>query len=133
MAAFSFELVSPEKLLFSGDVEAVIVPGMEGEFTVLKDHAPFMTTLKPGVIEIDAGARKEKLFVSGGFADVAPNGFTILADYAVPMSEMSAATIDKDIATAEEALAGTHGDGEMHRLAQEKVDQLRELKAALKL
>lgn len=132
MAAFSFELVSPEKLLFSGEVEAVIVPGTEGEFTVLKDHAPFMTTLKPGVIEIDAGARKEKLFVSGGFADVAPTGFTILADYAVPMSEMSAATIDNDIRAAEGALSGSAGS-ETHRLAQEKVDQLRELKVALRL
>ncbi len=133
MAAFSFELVSPEKLLFSGEVEAVIVPGTEGEFTVLKDHAPFMTTLKPGVIEIDAAGRKEKLFVSGGFADVAPSGFTVLADYAVPMSEMSAAAIDKDIEAAEAALGATHGDGETHRLAQERRDQLRELKAALKL
>ncbi len=132
MVAFSFELVSPEKLLFSGQVEAVVAPGTEGEFTVLKDHAPFMTTLKPGVIEIDAGSRKEKLFVSGGFADVAPNGFTVLADYAVPLGELSAAAIDKDIAAAETALKGARGD-ETHRLAQEKCDQLRELKAALKL
>ena len=58
MAAFSFELVSPEKLLFSGEVDAVVVPGAEGEFTVLKNHAPFLTTLKPGVIEIDVGSKK---------------------------------------------------------------------------
>ena len=132
MASFSFELVSPEKLLFSGRVDAVIAPGTEGEFTVLKDHAPFMTTLKPGVIEIDAGAKKEKLFVRGGFADVSPTGFTILADYAIPLGELSPATIDADIATAEAALKEATGN-ETHRLAQEKRDQLRELKAALGL
>ncbi len=132
MAAFPFELVSPEKLLFSGEVDAVVAPGTEGEFTVLKDHAPFMTTLKPGVIEIDTGARKEKLFVSGGFADVAPTGFTVLADYAVPLAEVNAATLDRDIAAADAALQGAEGN-ETHRLAQEKRDQLRELKAALKL
>ena len=58
MAAFAFELVSPERLMFSGQVEAVIVPGTEGEFTVLKDHAPFMSTLKPGIVEIDETASK---------------------------------------------------------------------------
>ncbi len=132
MAAFSFELVSPEKLLFSGEVDAVVAPGTEGEFTVLKDHAPFMTTLKPGVIEIDIGQKKEKLFVRGGFADVAPTGFTVLADYAIPLAELHTGTIDADIAAAEEALKGAHGN-ETHRLAREKRDQLRELKAALKL
>ena len=132
MAAFSFELVSPEKLLFSGQVDAVVAPGTEGEFTVLKDHAPFMTTLKPGVIEIDVGARKEKLFVRGGFADVAPTGFTVLADYAIPLSDLSAAKLDADIEEAETALKAAHGN-ETHRLAQERRDQLRELKAALKL
>ena len=132
MASFPFELVSPEKLLFSGQVDAVIAPGTEGEFTVLKDHAPFMTTLKPGVIEIDANARKERLFVSGGFADVASNGFTVLADYAIPVGDMTAATIDADIEAAEAALRTATGN-ETHRLAQEKRDQLRELKAALRL
>ena len=59
MAAFRFELVSPEKLLFSGEVEAVTAPGIEGEFTVLNDHAPFMTTLKPGLIRIAGGGRDQ--------------------------------------------------------------------------
>lgn len=132
MATFNFELVSPEKLLYSGAVDAVIAPGIEGEFTVLKDHAPFMTVLKPGVIEIDVGAKKEKLFVRGGFADVAPTGCTILADYAVPLADLSAATLDADIQAAESELQLAKGN-ETHRLAQEKRDQLRELKAALRL
>jgi len=129
---FAFELVSPEKLLFSGEVDAVVAPGIEGAFTVLKDHAPFMTTLKPGVIEIDVGAKKEKLFVRGGFADVAPTGFTVLADYAIPLGDLNASVIDADIEAAEVALKGAEGN-ETHRLAQEKRDQLRELKATLKL
>jgi F-type H+-transporting ATPase subunit epsilon len=132
MATFAFELVSPEKLLFSGEVDAVVAPGIEGEFTVLKDHAPFMTTLKPGVIEIDVGSKKEKLFVRGGFADVASSGFTVLADYAIPLGDLGASAIDADIEAAEAALKGAEGN-ETHRLAQEKRDQLRELKAALKL
>ena len=132
MATFPFELVSPEKLLFSGAVDAVVVPGTEGEFTVLKEHAPFMTTLKPGVIEIATGSNKERLFVRGGFADVAPTGFTVLADYAIPVGELNATTLDADIAAAEAELAEAKGN-ETHRLAQEKRDQLRELKAALKL
>ena len=75
MAAFHFELVSPEKLLFSGEVEAVVAPGAEGQFTVLKDHAPVMTTLKAGVVTVDGGDGKvEKLFVRGGFADVSAGG-----------------------------------------------------------
>jgi F-type H+-transporting ATPase subunit epsilon len=91
-----------------------------------------MTTLKPGVIEIDVGAKKEKLFVRGGFADVAPTGFTVLADYAIPLGDLNASAIDADIEAAEVALKGAEGN-ETHRLAQEKRDQLRELKATLKL
>ena len=92
MPTFPFELVSPEKLLFTGDVEAVVVPGTEGEFTVLKDHAPVMSVLKPGIVEIDAtGTAKTRLFVRGGFADVSPKGLTILAEYAIPLDELDAA------------------------------------------
>ena len=78
--SFPFELVSPERLLFSGEVDEVIAPGVEGEFTVLKDHAPFMTTLKPGWVHIKSAGKDENLFVRGGFADVAPSGCTIRAD-----------------------------------------------------
>jgi F-type H+-transporting ATPase subunit epsilon len=132
MATFAFELVSPEKLLFSGEVDAVVAPGTEGEFTVLKDHAPFLTTLKPGVIEITVGPKTEKLFVRGGFADVSPRGCTVLAEQAIPLQDISATTLDADIEAAEAALKDAKGN-ESHRVAQEKRDQLRELKAALKL
>ena len=91
MAAFHFELVSPEKLVFLGDVEAVVVPGIEGEFTVLKDHAPLISTMKPGVVVIDeTPAKKLRLFVPGGFAEVAPSGLTILADKAIALAELNA-------------------------------------------
>ena len=128
MAAFHFELVSPEKLLFSGDVEAVTAPGIEGEFTVLKDQAPFMTTLKPGLVRIKGASRDEALFVKGGFADVAPDGFTILADYAVPDGEVEAGQFDAEIAEAETAAKEALSD-EGKRLALEHRDQLREFQA----
>ncbi|GAC1334521.1 MAG: F0F1 ATP synthase subunit epsilon [Beijerinckiaceae bacterium] len=131
MADFHFELVSPEKLMFSGEVEAVIVPGTEGQFTVLKDHAPLMAALKPGIVEVDeTETKKARLFVRGGFADVAPSGLTILADIAVPVEEFDAAAIAAQIKDAEEDVADATGD-EQRRLANEKLDQLRELKDAL--
>ena len=130
MAAFEFELVSPEKLLFSGEVEAVTASGTEGEFTVMKDHAPFMTTLRPGWVKIKGGGKDENLFVRGGFADVAPTGFTILADYAVPESELNASMLDADIEAADKTFEDAIGD-ETKRLAMEQRDHLREFKASL--
>ena len=130
MAAFEFELVSPEKLLFSGEVEAVTASGTEGEFTVMKDHAPFMTTLRPGWVKIKGGDKDENLFVRGGFADVAPTGFTILADYAVPESELNASMLDADIEAADKTFEDAIGD-ETKRLAMEQRDHLREFKASL--
>ena len=130
MAAFPFDLVSPEKLLFSGEVEAVTAPGIEGEFTVLKDHAPFMTVLKPGVVRIKGGGKDEELFVRGGFADVSPEVFTILADYAVPVGDLDGATLDEDIEAAGKAADDATGD-ETRRKAFEYRDHLRELKATL--
>jgi F-type H+-transporting ATPase subunit epsilon len=128
---FHFELVSPERLMFSGEVEAVIVPGTEGQFTVLKDHAPLMTRLKPGIVEVDETAtQKQRLFVRGGFADVAPSGLTILAEVSMPVEEFDAAAIAAQIKDAEEDVADATGD-EQKRLANEKLDQLRELKEAL--
>ncbi len=133
MPAFHFELVSPEKLIFSGEVEAVTVPGLEGEFTVLKDHAPLMSTLKPGVVSVEGTpGSATKLFVRGGFADVALHGLTILAEYAVPLEELNAALIDADIKAAEAEVAAAHTD-ETRRVAAEKRDHLHELKTALHL
>jgi F-type H+-transporting ATPase subunit epsilon len=131
MAAFHFELVSPEKLLFSGDVESVVAPGAEGQFTVLKDHAPVMTTLKSGVVTVAGGDGKvEKLFVRGGFADVSATGFTILAETALPLSEIDVAKVDADLKNAKEDLADAKTDEARHAAA-DKVAQLEEMRAAV--
>lgn len=133
MPEFHFELVSPEKLVFSGDVDAVVVPGTEGQFTVLKDHAPLMSTLKPGIIDVvESASRAMRYFVPGGFADVAPTGLTILADRAVPIEEVDGSMLDADIEDAEgEVAAATTDEG--RRVAVEKRDQLVELKGVLKI
>jgi F-type H+-transporting ATPase subunit epsilon len=133
MASFHFELVSPERLLFAGEVEAVVVPGSEGQFTVMRDHAPFMSTMKPGIVEIaENGTKKLRLFVRGGFADVSPKGLTILAEQAIPVEELNLAHIEAEIRHAEEDLADAKTD-EARRAASEKISQLRETQAGLGL
>jgi F-type H+-transporting ATPase subunit epsilon len=133
MPTFPFELVSPEKLLFTGEVEAVVVPGTEGEFTVLKDHAPVVSSMKPGIVEIEASANtKTKLFVFGGFADVSPRGLTILAEQAIPLEDLDTALIDADLQMAEADVTAARDD-EARRRAVEKRDHLVELRKALNL
>ncbi len=133
MASFTFELVSPEKLLFAGQVEEVVVPGTEGEFTVLKDHTPLMSTLRPGIVTVaETSSKRTRLFVRGGFADVAPTGLTILAEMAVPVEDLDAAKMDAEISYAQGDVTGAASD-EDRRLAQEKLGQLNELKASLRL
>ena len=132
MASFHFELVSPDKQMFSGEANFVLVPGSEGDFVVLKDHAPVMTALKPGVIAYeDANGKHRRIFVRGGFADVSPKGLIVLAETALPEGELDAARLDQEIRDTEEDLADAPDD--QKRLWQEKLDRLRELKAAMKL
>ena len=132
MAAFHFELVSPDKLLFRGPAESVLVPGGEGDFVVLKDHAPVMAALRPGVVAIEEAAGKEtRFFVRGGFADVNPAGLIVLAETAIPAQDLNAERIAQEIKNAEEDVADASEDGK--RAAQEKLDRLRELKESLKL
>ena len=90
---FKFELVSPERLLVSGNVEQVIVPGSEGEMTVLAHHAPLLTTLRPGLLDIGfpGGGEHQRYFVRGGFAEVSPAGLTVLAETAIDLVELDAA------------------------------------------
>ena len=132
MATFAFELVSPDKLVFSGPVEDVLVPGTEGDFVVLRDHAPVMTSLRPGIVDIgEAGGKHTRLFVRGGFADVSPIGLILLAETAIPVDELSADRIGGEIKDAEEDLADA--PEESKQAAQEKLDRLRELKDSLKI
>jgi F-type H+-transporting ATPase subunit epsilon len=105
MADVKVEIVSPERLLVSETAQSVTVPGTEGYFTVLGEHAPLMTTLKPGFITAVVGNSTQVFFVRGGFADVAPEGLTILAEEALPLSEFDPASIEADIEAAEVKLA----------------------------
>jgi F-type H+-transporting ATPase subunit epsilon len=133
MAAFHFELVSPEKLLFSGDVDSVVVPSVEGEFTMLKDHAPLMSSLRPGVVVVgEADGKSSRLYVRGGFAEVSAKGLTILAEEALPLAELDAAKLDQQLQNAEEDAIDAQG-ADAKRIALEKLAQLRELRAALKI
>ncbi|HXP75047.1 MAG TPA: ATP synthase F1 subunit epsilon [Stellaceae bacterium] len=101
-----FELVSPEKLLLSEDVEMVVVPGGEGNFGVLPGHALFISTVRPGVIEVYEGNRvSERIFVSGGFAEVTPERCTVLADEAMPLSSLDRSQIDESLKSAEAEIA----------------------------
>jgi F-type H+-transporting ATPase subunit epsilon len=133
MAAFHFELVSPERLIFSGEVEQVVVPGSEGVFTVLDHHAPMMSVIRPGVIEVmESRERTNRLFVRGGFADVSAKGLIILAEQAIPVAELDGAKIDAELRKAEEDLEDATSD-ETRAAAALRLDQLREMRAALKI
>ncbi|MFO1032612.1 MAG: F0F1 ATP synthase subunit epsilon [Hyphomicrobiales bacterium] len=128
--ALHFELVSPARLLFSGDVASVQIPGAEGEMTILPGHAPVLSTLKPGVVTVakDGGA-VEKMFVRGGFAEVNAKGLTVLAEQAIPLADLDAAAIAKQVKDAEEDVADATSD-EARAKAQETLDHLKALQAA---
>lgn len=132
MASLHFELVSPERLLLSGEVAQVVIPGTEGEMTVLPGHAPVLSTLKPGVISVTAseGAAAERIFVRGGFAEINPKGLIVLAELAVPLAELDAAMLAQEIRNAEEDVSDAKDD-EKRRRAQESLDHLRTLQQAL--
>jgi F-type H+-transporting ATPase subunit epsilon len=129
--ALHFELVSPARLLFSGSVASVTIPGTEGEMGIFPGHAPVLTTLKPGVVTVykDGGAT-ERIFVRGGMVEVNPQGLTLLAEVAIPMAELNAEALAKQIKNAEEDLADAK-PGEATRKATEALDQLKALKSAL--
>ena len=129
--ALHFELVSPARLLFSGDVASVQIPGTEGEMTILPMHAPVLSTLKPGVVIVtkDGGAI-EKMFVRGGFAEVNASGLTVLAETAIPLADLDGAAIAAQIKNAEEDVADAKSDSARAK-ASETLDHLRSLQAAM--
>lgn len=129
MATFHFDLVSPESLVFSGEVEHVVVPGSEGEFGVLADHAPVVVMLKPGILRI-LGPGERRIMVIGGFAEVSAQGLTVLADRAMPVEEVDPAVIAGEIKNTEEDLADAKDD-ETRDKARQKLEQLRAVQAAL--
>lgn len=127
---FQFELVSPERLLMSEPVEQVVVPGSEGYFTVLKGHAPFMSTLRPGVVDVINGNSTFRIFVRGGFADVSQAGLTILAEQAIPLDEVDPAMLAQQVKNAEEDVTDAK-DGATKDAAELRLHQLREVQTAL--
>jgi F-type H+-transporting ATPase subunit epsilon len=131
---FKFELVSPERLLVSGNVEQVIVPGSEGEMTVLAHHAPLLTTLRPGLLDIGfpGGGEHQRYFVRGGFAEVSPGGLTVLAETAIDLLELDAAQFAQAVKDAEEDVADATEDAIRDR-AQTRLDHLRQVQATLNL
>jgi F-type H+-transporting ATPase subunit epsilon len=131
MALLKFELVSPERLLLSADVQQVTVPGTEGLFTVLPGHAPVLSTLRPGVVDVvTAEAQHERIFVRGGFAEVNPRGLTILAEVAIPLAELDTGALERQIGNAAEDVSDAQDD-ETRRRAQESLDHLRDLRSAM--
>src|SRR5688500_7148463 len=125
-----FDLVSPERLLVSEEVESVVVPGAEGYFAVLARHAPFMTTLKPGLVEVKGLAGEvNKIFVRGGFADVTPAGLTILAEQAIRLEDLDAAALAQQVRDAEEDVADAK-DTAAKAAAEQKLQQLKEVETA---
>jgi F-type H+-transporting ATPase subunit epsilon len=131
MATLSFELVSPERVLFSGEVDAVMLPATEGDMTVLPGHAPTMTALKTGFLVItDRPGNGRRVLVRGGFADVSESGLTVLAERALPEEEVTQEILDHEILQAEMAYDATNDAAAKHA-AESAVAQLREAKAAL--
>jgi F-type H+-transporting ATPase subunit epsilon len=112
-ATLQFELVSPERLLLSEQVEMVVVPGTEGNFGVLPGHALLISTVRPGLIEIyEAGKVRDRIFVAGGFAEVNPEGCTVLADEAVALPDLNRAVLEGEARELEARLNATQNEDE---------------------
>lgn len=129
--AFKFELVSPERLLVSEQVESVVIPGAEGEMTVMAHHAPVMTTIKPGVVMLKtAQGKEERYVVFGGFADIVPAGCTLLAESAVAVGDIDRADLARRIQEAKEDAADAKDD-QTRSKAEQFLSQLTTLEGAI--
>jgi len=126
MASFHFELVSPEKLLFSGEVEQVDLPGDEGDLGVLANHAPMVTTLRPGILTMRAAGGEQKIVVLGGFAEVSASGLTVLADAAEAAESIDRTLIETRISDLESRIAKTEPGSELDKLIT-RLDHFKEV------
>lgn len=126
-----FSLVSPDRELFSGEVDHVVAPGTEGEFGVLPRHAPFMATIKAGALRILNDGGERRIFVNGGFADVTPEGLTVLAEDAVDLADVDAAGLDQDLKDAREDVADAGTDAAKKAAAERRLHRLEALRAAI--
>lgn len=127
--ALTFELVSPEKKLASAEAEAVTIPGMEGDLTAMVDHAPYLTTLRPGFIVVRNGTSEETYFVTGGFAEISENVVSVLAEEAVEGGSIDQAYLDAQLELSEKALA--EANDERRQAAQQRVNDLITLKTTI--
>lgn len=116
MATLHFELVSPQKLVFTGEVDQVDVPGAEGDFGVLAGHAPMVTTLRPGILTVFVGGNSQKIVVLGGFAEVSADGLTVLADLAESVEDIDREMIARRISEMEERAATMQPGSELDKL-----------------
>ncbi len=124
MASFHFDLVAPDKLLFSGEVDQVDLPGIEGDFGVLADHAPMVVLLRPGIISVIVGGQAERIVIFGGFAEVSPQGLTVLADNASSAQDLDPALLAQRVAETEDKIKKTE-PGSAHDREVERLDHLK--------
>jgi len=130
--AVQFELVSPEKLLLSEEVEMVVVPGAEGDFGVLPGHTPVISTVRPGVIHIfEGGAVKTRIFVAGGFAEVTAERCTVLAEEAVLLDDIDRDQVEKSLQEAMEDISDAGDNSHERALAEQRADSARAKLASL--
>lgn len=114
---FKFELVSPERVLMSEDVNQVIVNGTDGQFTVLPGHSPLISSLLPGFLEVTAAGKSRRIYVRGGFAEVDPASLTILAEKAMMADDLTGPALEAEKALVAASLANAASD-EARRLAE---------------
>ena len=129
MATFHFDLVSPEKLAFSGEVDQVDIPGAEGDFGVLAGHAPVVAAIRPGILTVTVGGTHQKIIVLGGLAEVSDKGLTVLADVATSMEELDRAAFADRISAMEEKLGEKEGSELDHAL--ERLDHFKSIQHEL--
>ncbi len=123
---FNFALVTPERLLLSGEAEQAVVPGAEGDFAVLAGHAPVVSTLRPGILEVTLTDGSRRVFVKKGVAEAEPESLIILAQTAVAVEDLDAAAIASELKDAEAELAAAKDDNST-MMAERLIDQLKRL------
>ena len=128
-AKIAFDLISPERLLLSTQADMVTVPGTEGYMGVMAGHSPLGSTLRAGMIDVQVDGKDDRYFIRGGFAEISPTKITVLAEEAVPMTELDLAVLDQRIADAQEDEIAAKTDSERQRAGQ-MVDDLKLVRAA---
>ena len=129
MATFHFDLVSPEKIAFSGEVDQVDIPGTEGDFGVLAGHAPVIAGVRPGIITVTAGGQREKIIVLGGIAEISEKGLTVLTLVATSIAELDQRQFADEVSEMEAKLAEKEGSEFDHAL--ERLDHFKSIQQEL--